>query len=426
MKDLYSKVKDRPSLKEFPIQATIDKSTQVYDNLNALKAEVDDWKPIVDWSSFKARLEKAVAEYNEACADAQDTMGILMKVKLAKGADTQAMARKKRLAREEFVSLFSELDSVCPDCVSKVAGDLMFSRDGTERFDGTSCRYNLAILDADSQLDNSCWKQPTLTKFEDDVPLEKRTHWHTQCAQRLKTHLDAMTKKADEAVTGMVANQWPGAAGSVEASSPFVFNDTAETRKNLFDSPPDALRIPVVAQKCVHCCPSNRVLPYRMHSMYLHVLRGTTAIVVLDPSQVCDHPMIFPWLKGLGDKALQKNPSFVATTGDTIWIPLGHVPLVIGCPTAALSEKALTEYKEKKKQMQSSPIDSETVAFAMTLVYDKQHFKADSSVRACIAATYTAANNYIFRGIKEHDFFKEWLKTNGRCDRGGASGWASR
>ena len=405
----YDKIKNQKAVQHYPIQESITAATAALKSFDDHLTDVDTWKPVLEIGLEVSKLRDNEKSFREAIRDLEEYRVIMSSVKVVAQAANASKARKLRLARDVYTSLFREVDIDIPDCVIKVAGDMLYARHDKPGSLGISVAYASALLEKTMSMEKETYCLPRLLLPPDDI--EDKTlvsHHHTECYKRISENIDVFTAKGSEGLVSMRTQNHPSACGSVVAKSQFQWNSPdGEDGPKWFDAPKD-VRVPVICQWVGHCCPAFRFFAYRLHQHFLHVIRGTCCIIVVPGSQIEEQADIFKYLKGLPATALAKCPAFTVQSGSSLWVPFGYFPLVIGAPTAGLSEVALEARKEQKSKGQAVPIDAENVLIALSLCYDSSAKEADETLRLQVLSSWTRARSYVFHGIKES--MAAWLK----------------
>ena len=131
-----------------------------------------------------------------------------------------------------------------------------------------------------------------------------------------------------------------GSSGHLDRAIPFPWSADDDITKSFFRPLPADTREVVFAGKC--CWTDLDVIgwPYRGVACWVHVYTGTVVVLILKPDDIEQRPDLKIWLEGEKIDALQKHQVCLLSEGDSIWIPPGHSPLVMGLPSdRAFNEK---------------------------------------------------------------------------------------
>ena len=255
---LHAKVQDRPSIKEYPITQALNDAQKHYDALLGVLTEVDAWRPVLEWSKEKSKLQQLMSEYKLGASAVWDYRTIILKVKDAALAEKQSQARKQRNKRDVYVDAFKEEGYSVQDCVAKSVGDSLFHRIETPGTYGITTMYQHPILNKDAGVDIASFGFPRLLFPENEIDDAKVSHWHTECAKRINENSIAAGRKSDSALQSMRQSRIAGAAGSIECANGFKWDPAFTGHDEPYFQAPSDLRLIVNTAYVGHSLPAFR------------------------------------------------------------------------------------------------------------------------------------------------------------------------
>ena len=183
---------------------------------------------------------------------------------------------------------------------------------------------------------------------------------------------------------------------SLEAVDPDIAWNPAEGA-GLFNAL-EGVRIPIGSLRAGCCKVGMEEFPYKAHGHMYHQLVGSAVIVVVRGSQLVAHQNLAQWLTSIPSTALSKCSVFYVRALDSVWIPFGAYPLIIGLPESRIGNdfKILEPKKDK-----SAPAPAEAIQYALSLCYDNSNDRQkDAALRSYVSALWVQASPYMFKGIK--------------------------
>jgi len=130
-------------------------------------------------------------------------------------------------------------------------------------------------------------------------------------------------------------------------------------------------------------------------------------VICLEGAQIIGKTDLEEWLKKLPSTALAKSPAFVLHEKDSLWVPFGTMPLLVGVPSHRFDAKDVVVPHASGKPPVTAPV-GDAVQFAFTLHYDPNVASTDAQLRLYTAAQLIQAAPKIFKGIKSHPDFQSW------------------
>ena len=408
MRALLKKVETSSQINIQDVTDAIDTAVSARDALIEYKASVDKWKPPFAFSSERPKVMELSRVYDEKRVAALSYRTIMNKVKVVVVAERSGGKRKERTCRDAYVALFKEEGTTVSDAIAKCNGDVLFNRTDKPSEGCYSVSYGSPLLTSAMLGDKSCFSHPRVILSLEDMAdhADDITHWHKECDRRIKENATVCLQKHADGVAQIKSGTTTGGLCSIEPASEFIINDSHGLRKDWFEAPA-VNRVPQVTSQVGVQRLAFRADPYRGHSRFVHVISGTVCVTVLTGQQVTDNPNLDEYLKKLPSTALSKNAVFVLSTGSSLWIPFGMMPVIIGTPTYSLSKKGMQDHREMKPVDRKNP--EEYVSVAMTLIYDKSDGANQQAVAAAVGSYYAQSQCFIFKNIKQNQGVKDWV-----------------
>ena len=144
-----------------------------------------------------------------------------------------------------------------------------------------------------------------------------------------KVQIDQLVTARRAAQTPKLTPKHPCIMGCLPDNVPaFPFNGEYEPKLELFKP----INCPsLVVTKRVMVQDLNLISnPVRAHPLVFRVFAGRVAVIIIDPDTFLEQVDLLAWLKNPDPKALQNFPGQILESGDSVFVPLGHVPLWMG------------------------------------------------------------------------------------------------
>ena len=395
MKKQWQIGRDHPSLMHYPISESIEKSKTAYNQLTIFKDEVDKWVPVLDYQSHRARTRELITVYEDALADVHSYKTIMEETNRDIVKDMASQKRHSRLERDKYVAAFKEKGSACAPCVAKVCGDMLYYLAAEAQLPKDAPRgSSLAGAELGSaNVSGASFGHPCLLK----AGLETGSHWHSECDKRVAKITAAAEAKYDEALKEFGTNETRFVVWHSLATTDPDFNWNAPAPPGIFECLA-GVRIPLGSARCGHCRAELAEFPYKTVGHFYHQISGRAIIIVLRPQQLQDHPNIGAWLAALPSTALSKLSAFYVDTRDSVWVPFGSMPLIIGVPAGRICPNY--ELIPAKSDAVPAAPHVEAIQYALTLCYDNSDEKQDAALRSYVSSIILQTQPFVFKGIK--------------------------
>jgi len=158
--------------------------------------------------------------------------------------------------------------------------------------------------------------------------------------------------------------------------------------------------------------------PFRGHSMWFKCLTGKIIVFMVSPSQHIANPDLKAWLKSADLKAVHHNPAVIMDAQDSLYIPVGWIPLWITLPDddrlwqkrPQLSARGKNAQQPKQAAKEPDMI-KEACGVGISLLYEPTLVDSiDHPVRALLHADYVVAKSTFPSKVHEVEGVKEWLQ----------------
>ena len=95
--------------------------------------------------------------------------------------------------------------------------------------------------------------------------------------------------------------------------------------------------------------------------------------------------------------------------GSSLWIPYGHVPLVVGVPKTGMTIESESELRPAKKAKTSEGQKTmEVICYGISLAYDLADLGANNRMDLQVAASFIQAEASMFKHIKSSAEVQAW------------------
>ena len=153
--------------------------------------------------------------------------------------------------------------------------------------------------------------------------------------------------------------------------------------------------------------------PPRGISGFITAYRGTVAILVLNREQVLKHPDFESWLRTAKADALKDNEVALLRTGDTLWLPSGFAPLILGLPSDTKDLEQVTprlaERGRYHRASKANVVNTESFVLGINLLFEKVvDEQLPPALRGAICAAWLQGKAYCPKGYAKQDKAKEW------------------
>ena len=410
MEGSYKKHKEHPSVKCFPIPASIDRSRKAYTALKDMQTEVNSWAPPLDFKEARSKVFSLASEFFSAVEDTMSYQDCLSTTKQTVTTEKESSKRRWRNHRQLFVALYQVRSEHYP-VVAKVCGDLSFSvYEPPSKIGIQTCVYVCLPLETTDSSSVDVFSVPRLVLPETDVPVLDRTFWHTQCYIFLSENLATIQAKSTASLPTLRASTASAptnvAKGLIEPKNFFKWNGPEKEFPQWFDCVPD-VKVPVFTHSVGHAWLATQDFPYAGIPGFLHAIFGSLVVMVITAASMLEHPNPSAFLKSLPTTGWEKEHAVILRPGGSLFIPFGCVPVVIGMPAHCHDVDENNCPKERDEQ---AATELETVTWAMTLLYDKSAFTQSANVQLLVASQAALAYPYTFKFFKTSEPIKKWVQ----------------
>jgi len=409
----YTKHKDHPSIRKFPIQEAITDSLTAFNKVKTCKESIDNWVNPLNFADVRDGMMATVQEFFDKVEEASSYQETLIGVKKSVSAQAEGKRRNWRNHRNKVSELLANtIHKIC--VMMKIAGDIVLSLFESPEDAGISTEYTHEELTPPGSAPAEMFATPKLVLPLKDVASEQQTHWHIECDALISNNRTAFMDKSEQAKPGIKKGDLVVGRGCIDVQKGFDWNMAGQ---KLFEPVITSTKTIVYTQQVCACTLAAKHHPYQRLAGFLHAISGTMVVVVLSADQVTQNPDVETWLSKLHAPALSKAPVFLLKAGSSLWVPFCHCAVVLGIPQDALNPKE--DDKEKGKK-QATAVEFETVTYAHTLLFDTASYKADPSQQLSVASFLVQSAPHHFKWTKDEKI-KAWRVKLEQASSGQAS-----
>jgi len=342
----------------------------------------------------------------DGISDVAGMKGIIDRAKKASQAEVATDKRHTRNCRESCREVFLETPSPIWASVGKVAGDLLFNTLTDEKALPYLHTHQLPEMSPDVLTWPDCFQHPRLVRKLDELDGEA-TFWHTECARVIDEISSAAPAKRVECLDNMRKSQLKGVWGCLEPTTPLKYNAFVSS-ESPFEAA-EGLKCPAKSQLVGTCQASMEANPYRLHAHFHHQLDGHVIIVPIIPELMIQYPRIEAFLADSSILALKKCAAYLLGPGQSLWIPYGFMPLVIGVPPSCITSTVDANKKLDKAEWQGE--QGASVQYAISACYNKLWVGKNVDIDLQAAGLWPQARQYFFRNFKINAAVKAWAES---------------
>ena len=121
--------------------------------------------------------------------------------------------------------------------------------------------------------------------------------------------------------------------------------------------------------------------PWKGFAGFITQTSGKGGIVVLDRDRVQESAgELATYLGELPKLALQKAPAYFLSPGQSVWIPFGHMPLIVGLSgTSQSGFEFMEDARSRKRRGVNEKIQPDFVSYAVTLCLNERFSESDGA-----------------------------------------------
>ena len=169
-------------------------------------------------------------------------------------------------------------------------------------------------------------------------------------------------------------------------------------------------RTPLHIQLCHKFNVDQEAWPWKGIPMFLRMIEGSASIQVLGAHELEQAGSdVMPWLKERATADLAAVPTCKLEAGESIWLPYGSLPLIIGLDE---TENGLAKGVDRKSK--SKPLDSKNlpyISYALVPAFDTSLTLDSAKLKGIVRASLALSSAWLPASIKSSEDFKAWQKS---------------
>jgi len=343
------------------------------------------------------------------------TLG-LQSLKMSKGRITMESKRAWRTGRDAYCKALKGRGVYA--CVSKQVADCCMCIESPPDKASLTITYAERMFSLEDTVDDDYYDDPRKLL---DASNPHASHWAKEAAAFLEKNADEIKTSLARCAREVAASSGRGGTTTVIPKVPFTVKGPGEGEA-FYDG---AISVrPIVGHiERVHFDVSPQVFPLTGWRCVLTCISDTLIVLVLSAEQFASHGgSLKTFLQKEGSAALQENDMFVLKAGESVYIPLGCVPLLIGCKDLEFLKycgKAGLPKKEKEKL--AADLKQTTTWVGHFFPHVKIDGKAPLALRNQLVATMVQAGAQVPDSIRSNAEVKAWREAMEQSEESGAA-----
>ena len=382
--EAYEPFKDDADVVSFNIPGVIKTALDARAQVLDIQMQMKRWKFPCDLEAKKKEIHiyvEAFKQKYDAILDHVDCLRTLRNEYDTTQQDEKVKAkRKSRYEKQKIQKLLR--DGSCPEVLTEMICNSVATSLASS--DGHWARQSdiPEVTDADFLAPKCLGVNPT----------HKTTHWHEQCTKALNVTRTEVDRQALKIKTAVEKKDSTHGSFVLETASAFVFNP--EGADTIFEQTSQLPPI-LFSQRKYSYDVSIEAWPLQGISLFMTMATGSAFILVVPLHLVIAEEVT---LKAyVADKknrnCLLKCLTFRLDVGQSLWVPFGFVPIVIGMDAGGIESEDFTSF---------------IVHYALNGVYDKQQ-DAETRMEVSSLTTKVIKKSKLLMPLKEA--ISKWAET---------------
>ena len=382
--------------------------------LTQFRDAIDSWSFPVNCVEKRSTLHARIVAWKAACAEAKcHTEALSGMLQEEKEVET-AVADKRRKQRDQI------RDGLLERNVSKAIAKVTADKLQSSVVDPASIKITLAydspgVPRTDSSLAEVSDK-PFIVKYVSGA--QQRNGLEAYTAKLYEEKKEQICNKMADTKTEMSKSGLGKATTTFDAPGTqfFACKDDGVTRVS---AEVESLRSTATCSwtGCSDC--SLESWPLFAHPMWLTQYVGNSVITVLPPDMISKTQDVDEYLQNLDGTECRNCKVFHLREGDSVWMPLGFYPVVIGVDPR-IQWKSTGEVSVPPVRTKSGATQHHFILYGATPIYDLDFIdRCPKAVRLQIASSLVRAGGLVPKSYRDKAEFTKWieeLKADRSCD----------
>ncbi|CAK0861952.1 unnamed protein product [Prorocentrum cordatum] len=400
MTSLFGPLGDDSEVQCLGIPEVLNKAKGVMGQMKTALDDVTAWKLPCDIPGKRAAVEKTIARFDATFSEMKDYCTALQGA-LAEQAKRDKKAKRGEKGKKDKMAKAYE-DHGTFRCIAALVPAMIY----TEKSAGDDGKPDASVGEPGASTPCQPFEFECITdggKIDMDSFTKARSFWLKDCSHwhsELRSHAEKNEKLIKEKKERLLPQfaDCKGTHVSIvltkgDQYEKFNFNPKDKEVFTVDPVPPSNL----VLQRTMVTDVSSQVFPLRGAPHFITVIEGLIMFVIVSSEAVGQN--IVKYLENGNGKSLLKAPCFLLKQGQSVWVPFGNAPLVVGIEPEGLRGRALATrdssifepgYKFASKGSNGKEKGGPSiVSYIQTFVLDANLKGNDSDVRADAAASVT-------------------------------------
>ena len=387
--------------------------------------EAERWKAPKNVDPLKAEYSKLLQAFDNCIFLAKDVLECAKEAKLDQQGAAIGAKKNWHNQRDKIVSFVQKEGAGICDALARVIADALYSLAVSPETVGLQpVLHDLELVLGPLATVATFARVCVLTQPPDGASQEERdtkTYLHRALADFAKGHLVSIKAKAKICEDDMAATKGPQSMCTMDvAGHDLGWNDTAHVD---WFTPIGVVKHLIFRKLCMFFDYSIASFPFRLHPMIITMYSGRAVVACVPETDAVRNNSDFPgWLARLHCNAFAKNEACILEEGDSIWLPLGTVGLIVGIPTGvdwtAETPKLAPRGKPKPKSKKLAtakpmPNTDEAIVYGIHLYYSTAAASAPLDVRLAIRANWVLGAPTMSKAVSANQNVVKWKKCLG-------------
>ena len=395
--------KTHPRVAKFDYASILKDAKEKLDALVSFKAVSDGWVPGLDIEQASLQLDTVIADFRSAVASLHKYNKVFLGIELS----TRRMGiQKKRKWTNHRDTMARKLrESALPTGISKVAADHLQALADAPEDAGVHSPIAVPELQFEERFSVEKFDGPVLiSRLADLDGALTPTYYHEHLATVFEKNQSIIEQKSPMVVKELVG-------GRVSCSMVVSNGHLAQWRSdngtcgNWIEN--KTCKLVLVAQKTLKFDSRIEVFPWRGVRVLLTVATGRLIVICVAAAQAAEHD-VHAWLKKCDGRALASNRAAVLDSGDSLMLPFGMVPIIVGLPSddACLTASIAGRPRVPKGIKLNT---DEVVTYTLNFVFDSAlDATASTDVKSFVASSWVKATPHLHASFREAEVIKAW------------------